>query len=350
MAETSIQWTDHSINPIRARNRETGAVGHYCEKVSKGCAHCYASNMQRRFAMPAFKGGRINLPTLPIGDNGDVTVSSEIEVFLDRSKLFEVLRRRKPTKYFWCDMTDIASSWVPNDWLDMMFATMAIAKQHTHQVLTKRPERLVEYLQDGNDECDRDQLLMRWGAAAGCLLDGEQIWIPFNKKLRPSIEKFIGNAHSFCEVTDYEDDELFDAHPEPIPFPLPNVWIGTSVEDRATLGRLHALRQIPAALRFVSFEPLLEDLGDDFEPAGIDWAIFGGESGVDKRQCDADWIRRGVDRCRSRGVAPFVKQLGGWTLDAGVPLPLLDEKGGDPAEWPADLRVRQFPTVAIGGR
>lgn len=132
MAETSIQWTDHSINPIRARLKTDLSVsGHYCEKLSAGCANCYASNLQKRFGMPAFLGTS--------GRGLDV-----VKPFLDEFKLVEVLRRQKPTKYFWCDMTDMFGSWVPDEWIDLCFATMALTPQHTHQVLTKRADRLTE--------------------------------------------------------------------------------------------------------------------------------------------------------------------------------------------------------------
>ncbi len=351
MAETSIQWTDHSINPIRARNKKTGAVGHYCEKISKGCTNCYASAFQKRFGMPAFVGARIGLPTLPIGENNCVSVKEDIEIFLDVDKLFEVIARRKPTKYFWCDMTDIAGSWVPDEWLDMMFATMAIARQHTHQVLTKRPDRLAEYFDDPTFGDDPDQLLARWGAGGGNLLDGPSVWKPFNKKHRPAIEAFISQAYGVEE--DKQAGGFFPSN-EPVEFPLPNVWIGTSVEDRATTSRLEMLSRIPAAIRFASFEPLLEDLGD-FNAGAIDWAIFGGESGAGARQCVIDWIRKAVKRCRMFNVAPYVKQLGKFAVDCLVTnrqfatsLGLKDEKGGDPAEWPADLRVREFPVARCG--
>jgi protein gp37 len=126
-----------------------------------------------------------------------------------------------------------------------------------------------------------------------------------------------------------------------------NVWLGTTVEDRERLGRLDSLRTVPAFCRFVSFEPLLEDLGAvDF--TGIDWAIVGGESGPGARPFDLAWARSLVEQCRSAGVAPFVKQLGANPLMEPGPITvhLEDPKGGDPAEWPEDLRAREFPAFA----
>jgi protein gp37 len=131
MGKTTISWTDHSVNPIRARHRVTGKVGHFCEKVSPGCANCYSSALQSfRFGTPAF--------STPDAD--------QMECFLDEGKLAEVRRRRAPTKWFWCDMTDFCGEWMLPEWYAACFATMAATPQHTHMLLTKRPERLASCL------------------------------------------------------------------------------------------------------------------------------------------------------------------------------------------------------------
>jgi protein gp37 len=132
-----------------------------------------------------------------------------------------------------------------------------------------------------------------------------------------------------------------------------NVWAGTTVENQAAANaRIPILLEVPAAVRFLSVEPLIGDL--DLEHAAcvakVDWVIVGGESGPGARPCDVAWIRGVVEQCRAAGVPCFVKQLGSkprvdevsWR---GVLLHTLDRKGGDPAEWPADLRVREFPPV-----
>lgn len=128
MGETSIEWTDFSINPIRARLGN--AVGHYCEKTSPGCKNCYSSRLQPRFRMPQFQEQR----------------RADVKHWLDVSKLDDVLRRRKPTKYFWCDMCDMFGDWVPDEWIAACFGVMAATPQHTHQVLTKRSKRMRETL------------------------------------------------------------------------------------------------------------------------------------------------------------------------------------------------------------
>ena len=103
MAQSGVSWTDHSINPIRARHRGTGKVGHFCEKITPGCANCYSSTMQRAGLVPR------NFST----DDA----AHMVPLFLDQNKLAEVRRRRKPTQYFWCDMTDLFGAWVrPSNW------------------------------------------------------------------------------------------------------------------------------------------------------------------------------------------------------------------------------------------
>src|SRR5688572_12765248 len=135
MTVTSIEWTDRSVNPIRARNKDTGAIGHFCEKVSPGCAHCYAASWNLR-VRPSGK--------YLIGTGLDFVPANRenVEIFLDDSKLREVLRQKAPTKYFWCDMTDLFGEWVPVEYIDRCFAVMALTPHHTHQVLTKRADRM----------------------------------------------------------------------------------------------------------------------------------------------------------------------------------------------------------------
>lgn len=141
-----------------------------------------------------------------------------------------------------------------------------------------------------------------------------------------------------------------------------NVWAGVSVEDqRRADERISWLQNVPARVRFLSVEPLLEPIRlkrPDLE--GIDWVIIGGESGDRARPCHVDWVRHCVQQCQAVKVAVFVKQLGGEPLRRAEtdqerrtpgrdawPLHLQQHKGGEPAEWPADLRVREFPASAL---
>ena len=153
-------------------------------------------------------------------------------------------------------------------------------------------------------------------------------------------------------------------------FPLPNVWLGVSVENqRVADERIPELLATPAAVRWLSCEPLLEhvDLRLDEEslcgpgpddsrrtrtgPNGLHWVIVGGESGPGARPCNVDWIRGIVQQCEAARVPVFVKQLGAYSQDDLVEgtdwrRVYRDRAGGDPAEWPASLRVRQYPEVA----
>lgn len=140
------------------------------------------------------------------------------------------------------------------------------------------------------------------------------------------------DRHTF-QVLTKRPQRMAQASP---PQPLPNVWLGVSVESRDQLDRIDALGDTPAHVRFVSFEPLLGPI-HNVDLTGIDWIIIGGESGPGARRCSVVWFRDLVRRARAARVPVFVKQLGsyGWRHPAGA----------DPSEWPEDLRVREWPEV-----
>lgn len=130
-------------------------------------------------------------------------------------------------------------------------------------------------------------------------------------------------------------------------WPLPNVWMGVSCENQETADeRIPHLIATPAAVRFVSAEPLLGPI--DLTPylGGLTWVICGGESGPGARDCQLSWIRRIVNDCNDAGTAVHVKQLGARAVDDLSFVKLKHHKGGDMSEWPADVQVRQFPEVA----
>ncbi|MDE2100912.1 MAG: DUF5131 family protein [Patescibacteria group bacterium] len=304
VAETAISWTEFSWNPLRARDKETGKVGHFCEKTSRGCAFCYSSEFQKRFGMPEFpgEGKRKTLPM--VGDAQPV--NDRLEVFLDEKVLRQPLGWKKQRKVFVCSMTDLFGWWVSDKWLDQVFAVMALTPQHTYQVLTKRAERLLDYLtrkMGPNARLNGNNWLENAPRAA-CMMTAEA------KIIR---REQYGDLYLPC-----------------FPFPLPNVWLGVSAEDkRRWKERVSLLRKTPAAIRFVSVEPLLEDLGDVMEdlrgnpipcPDGepgcevlhfgppIDQLIIGGESGSRRRPFDIAWAESLRRQCRSAGVAYFFKQ------------------------------------------
>lgn len=335
MADKSkIEWTEATWNPIRARNLKTGGVGHFCEKVSPGCAGCYAERMQPRFKNDI----RYNAA------DGD-----KVEVFLDEDVLTQPLRWSRPRMIFPCSMTDLFGSWVPDEWIDRIFAVMALARQHTFQLLTKRAERLPTY-------CSDRSLPGRLALKMGVIASGN----------RPLMEK--GD-----EIT--REWAAFNFH-------LPNVWLGVSCEDQKTADeRIPMLLQTPAAVRWVSAEPLLGPIDftnlalirhddgfadvslncltghvvgpDDMTDMKLDWMVVGGESGPKARPFDIQWARDIIAQCKAADVPVFVKQLGAnpyesMDRDIGLPLNLESRKGGDMLEWSEDLHVRQTPEVANG--
>lgn len=341
---TGIEWTEATWNPV---------VG--CTAVSAGCANCYAVSMTHRLeamGLPKYRGLTVLQPNGRRRFNGTVrTVEEALEI---------PLRWRKPRRVFVNSMSDLFHPDVPFDFIDRVFAVMALTPHHTYQVLTKRPERMAEYL----GGADRLVQAGRHGAVLGSV--HFQVWT--NDETRGQ-------------------RDIFD-------WPLPNVWLGTSCEDQKAADEriLHLLR-CPAAVRFLSCEPLLgaieldrawhghtsEDLktcewcGGYLDPdrrhdcydarPHIQWLIVGGESGPGARPCDVEWIRSVVRQAREAGVPCFVKQLGSGApsmhtnigrgrhhMDDGREFVVRDIKGGDPAEWPEDLRVREMPGGEQSGK
>lgn len=304
MAEHSkIEWTDATWNPI------TG-----CSMVSAGCTNCYAMGLaatrlrhhQSRAGLTRETGGR------PVWTG---------EVRLNEQWLDQPLRWKRPRRIFVCAHGDLFHEAVPNEWIDRVFAVMALCPQHTFQVLTKRPERMLEYVTALGQPGALD-IFVRGG---GRLLRAAE-----------NATRNIGRL-SFDPVRGW---------------PLPNVWLGTSIEDQATAdARIPQLLATPAAIRFASAEPLLGavDLNHIRLPHGsgrtwidasqpwwvtpdmrsrLDLVIVGGESGPRARPMHPDWVRNLRDQCVAAGVAFLFKQWGEWELS-------LDRDRDDP-DWRCD--------------
>jgi len=309
---TKIEWTDAVWNPV------TG-----CSKVSAGCKNCYAEGVANRFW----------------GDRKFTDVRTHVD------RLDAPLRWRKPRRVFVNSMSDLFHDAVPDEFIAEVFAVMAHARKHTFQVLTKRPERMREFMLSAREMVRR--AMHRVGREIEALWTKHQLLAVYAKS-----------------VTEF--DASFDE------WPKRNVWLGVSCEDqRAADERIPLLLQTPAAVRFVSAEPLLGPIDFKATPqpdcdrkAIINWVIVGGESGPKARPCDVAWIRSIVRQCKESSVPVFVKQLGrhprgdrfdmseasfvcvdaaGWSEHDGRRLPLRDRKGGDTAEWGDELRVREFP-------
>jgi len=297
MGKTAIEWTEETWNPI---------VG--CSVVSPGCTNCYAMKTANRLAniptTPQYRG------TIQQSRGGPVWTG---KVALAEKSLAAPLKRRKPTMYFVNSMGDLFHENVPDEWIDRVFAVMALCPQHTFQVLTKRADRMREYLTRAS--------IWDWWARAS-----------------------ISIAASPCAAGAVED----------CTWPLPNVWLGVSAEDQTRADeRIPALLATPAEIRFVSFEPLLGPVdstnispngiqeidslrGRSTEPdwviqEAIDWVIVGGESGPNARPMHPDWPLDLLKQCQAASVPFFFKQWGEWApvhidqdedghLDAAYPM------------------------------
>jgi protein gp37 len=307
---TKIEWSGRTWNPILG-----------CDRLSPGCDRCYAITQARiRAGNPnpkvaeAFAG-------LTLRTDSGIDWTGQVNLLPDR--LMQPLAWRKPETVFVNSLSDLFHKNVPDDFILQVFAVMAVTPRHTYQVLTKRHGRM-------------RSLLNR--------------------------EDFAADVHALAVQLDGHTARRRD-------WPLPNVHLGVSVEDqkRADL-RIPALIGTPAAVRWLSCEPLLGEVmlhelynhlpwsntefgtlcacgaaitRDSVHCHGdaIGWVVAGGESGPGARPCDLEWLRSLKEQCAETGTAFFAKQLGsvlGKQLGAG-------SKGGDMDAWPEDLRVREFP-------
>lgn len=302
--KTAIEWTDATWNPVSG-----------CSKVSPGCAHCYAERVSHRY-------GFTRQPW---------TAEHAAEnVVLHPDRLEQPLHWRKPKRIFVNSMSDLFHEQVPDSFIDRVFGVMAMAPEHIFQVLTKRPERMQQYISD--------------------------------------------KGRSMAVLSTTGNDE--DGYHVPLgawDWPLPNAWLGVSAEyQRQADERIPLLLQTPAAVRFVSLEPLLGpidlhrlwghvNIGGSVDmcldaltgyaaPAwggrkaipegvygrkmldGLDWVIAGGETqGPRKRHMKLEWAASLRDQCVTAGVPFFFKQVSGSRPGLGE-----DALGG--AVW------HQFPT------
>ncbi len=266
---SKIEWTGETWNPV---------IG--CDKVSPGCKNCYAirtawirlhnPKMKERYAGTVEKSeaGNINW-------TGNINMVEEV--------LMKPLKTKKPTVFFVNSMSDLFHKNVPFEFIDKVFAVMALCPQHTFQVLTKRADRMYEYFNSAG----------RMGKIWHCARVNE---------LRMGISNRFEMEFSY---------------------PLPNVWLGVSVENEDVLKeRIIYLADVPAAVRFLSCEPLLGPV--DLWPwlqlthnkwtgkpgSIINWVICGGESGPGARPMHPDWARSLRDQCKRAGVPFFFKQWG----------------------------------------
>lgn len=373
MSKTTIEWTNRSWNPIRG-----------CSVVSEGCRNCYAMNFATRFAAKgeAYEG-------LAYRNRSGAHWTGKVE-FIEKH-LPDPLKWHKPARVFVNSMSDLFHESIPDEWIDRILAVMALASQHTFQILTKRPSRMLDYMG----------------------------------------ELYAGRMYEIAEGRMLEKSECLDSGAKILSAfasELPHVWLGVSVEDQKTADeRIPLLLQTPASVRWISAEPLLgpidvsrwleptgfqcadpdcthrqrsflsETEREEYELApdymdskgntvqgdpfcldcgesgtwtgyhdGLNWVVVGGESGPGARSMDIQWARSVVQQCQAAKVPVFVKQIGSKPISSRKEVrpwePLFHDqngrepsgeytvvlksrKGGDPAEWPEDLRIREYPEV-----
>lgn len=312
MNKTSIEWCVRpetrgaagamTWNPIRARridihqdDHETKRTGTFCTRISPGCTNCYASTINKRFG----NGLEFTVPNL-----------DKIEFFVDERILDEPRRQHNPCTIFVGDMFDLFHESIPAELIAEVLRVAIKTPHHTYQFLTKRAQRMRDLVNRAQEH---------WGQAFG-----------------------------------------------------EHMWFGVSVEDnKRAIERIPRLQETECFVRFLSVEPQLEEINftidepmvgainllrgfDGCDPVvpGIDWVICGGESGPGARPFNLAWAESIQDQCADAAVPFFLKQIGSkpyWPCDPGgiIYPPIKDRKGGDPADWPEHLRVREFPTVGV---
>lgn len=293
---SKIEWTDRTWNPLAG-----------CTMVSRACEHCYAMRMAFRLeqmGQEKYKG------TTRKTEGGKIVWTGKIN--FDEKALLEPLKWKKPQRVFVNSMSDLFHEDVPFEFIDKVFAVMALTPHITYQVLTKRADRMEEYFQE-----NRVNLIL-----------------PF----------LIHNGRRLKIESDYYNNGMH--------WPLPNLWPGVTIENQpAADERIPPLLRCPAAVRFVSCEPLVGpinlcptllyggwDLNQSVDKTQkIHWVIAGGESGPKAEPSHPDWFRSLRDQCIAAGVPFFFKQLSSNSLY----LPNIYYKDYD--KFPKDLQIREWP-------
>jgi protein gp37 len=219
--------------------------------------------------------------------------------------ILEPLRWRTPRTVFVNSMSDIAHARIGRRAQARIWAVMALTARHQFQVLTKRPKRLATLL--------ADPAFVRHVAEHATDIIGRTAPHLGRWRLDLGGQRLAGDSGIGGDWTTTTTAKGTLWSP---PWPLPNVWVGTSIEANDYSWRADELRRAPAAVRFLSCEPLLGPL-PSLDLTDIDWVIVGGESGPNFRQLDLDWVRDLRDRCTSLRTPLFFKQIGGLTPKAG---------------------------------
>lgn len=359
MAEkTSIEWTatvhdDGSVTQGSTWNPTRG-----CSRVSPGCGGpgphggCYAEIMAARFSKPGqwghgyaeMRGGT---------KSRDHRWTGKVE--LVKSQLMLPFSWKTPRKIFVNSTSDLFHEKLSDEDIDKAFAVMALCPRHQYLILTKRAKRMREWFAE------------RWQPAKALRYEYQglpTVDVPAEidgADRHSQVYQAASEIVDELQMADTSNDGLWDEKGNlkalQFPWPLTSVWLGVSVEDQERANeRIPDLLATPAAIRFVSGEPLLKLVNFGCWRA-LDWIILGGESGPNARPFRYSWAKSIIEQCRAAGVACFVKQLGsqpvhdlgdceGLGLDQ-LRVHLRSRKGCDMDEWPSELRVRDFPQCQI---
>ena len=276
--KTGIEWTDASWNPV---------VG--CSIVSPGCTNCYAMKQAYRIEkMAAGAGKDTHYAGTTQQSKAGAVWTGKVNLAPDRI-ITQPLRWERPRKIFVNSMSDLFHADVPDEWIDRIFAIMAMCPQHAFQILTKRADRMRDYMEKYT--ISKSEIY------------GEEYRSRSQMVAETIIEYTSNGAETLKWDAPHETADLEF-------WPLPNVWLGVSIEDQKRADeRIQDLIDTPAAVRFLSIEPLIGPVHIK-EIKQLDWIICGGESGPGSRPMHPDWARSIRDQCLAANVPFLFKQWG----------------------------------------
>lgn len=345
--KSAIQWTEATWNPIRG-----------CRRKNKDCINCYAEAMAARFS-----GQGQPYDGLAVMTANGPRWTGEIRVIDEH--MYDPLRWQRPRLIFVNSMSDMFYEDLTFTEITRIVAVMTLARRHTFQVLTKRPERMAEYLTAPGRAAE---------IAAVASAMAFNLWPLKGRKIPMHVPAALkADRHPDAEqVFDRGISSENQWTPEiDMRWPLPNVWWGASMGHQAAVDEFgpYLIQARPnAQVLWASVEPQLElitlakwlphtretsQTREEFYP-GLDWVVVGGESGPGARPFDLAWARSIVQQCQAASVPVFLKQLGANPFDSTAthlpPAELIfmrDKKGGDIAEFPEALQIREWPAAGV---
>ena len=368
-AETKIQWCHHTFNPVRG-----------CAKISEGCEHCYAATMSGRNPNLLGRWGRYG-----------TRIVASADMWKQPLKWNEWARKSRVFQgEAWKQWGESSTVGVPES-RRILAGIRGATREFTPEEWTALPPfrprvfcaSLADVFEDWTgmmhfyevDDEQKPAIGCAWYVPSlGVVPAGKTSYHYSKNERQAKFQDVREQTFALIEKTPHLDWMLLTKRPENVMRMVPeswragfpaNVWMGSTAENQKRFDeRMPHLLSIPAKVRFLSCEPLLGALNfwppvpgqegamtSDWSPKGlmgIHWVIVGGESGRGARHCHTDDVRDIVSQCELAGVPCFVKQLGSNAVAAGrdqkALIAMKHKKGGDPAEWPEDLRVREFPT------